>query len=166
MRRKVSVEILPDAEEEIHIRCRELTPEIRQLIRFAESGEFPRHPDSLCLRIGNEEFFIGLGDILFFEASDHQTAVHTVDRMYYSEKTLTELTDLLPLYFTRVSKSCILNLRKIRSLKREVTGIGEATFGGCEKKVFISRMYYKVFRERLEEIRLYDNRSSSSERKE
>lgn len=153
MKRKVRIEVDPDAEEEVVIRCIELTPEILELKKIAESG-IPRDPQALTLTIGDTEYFVPLTELLFFETYEGHTAAHTVSRMYYTDLKLCELVETLPNFFMRVSKSCILNTRAVSGLRRDVTGVGEAFFAGCNKKVYISRMYYKAFRERIVETRL------------
>ncbi len=153
MKRKVRIEIDPTAEEEVVIRCRELTPEILELRSIAEGGR-PGEVQALSLTLNECEYFVPLVELLFFETYDGRTTAHTVGRMYYTDLKLCELIEILPNSFMRVSKSCILNIRAVSGLRRDVTGIGEAFFTGCNKKVSISRMYYKAFRERIVETRL------------
>lgn len=153
MKRKVRIEIDPTAEEEVVIRCRELTSEILELRRIAESG-ISREVQALTLTLNDCEYFVPLDQLLFFETYEGRTAAHTENRMYYTDLKLCELIELLPNTFMRVSKSCILNTRAVSGLRRDVTGIGEAFFTDCNKKVYISRMYYKAFRERIVETRL------------
>ena len=54
----------------------------------------------------------------------------------------------------RVSKSCILNTAAVRALTHNITGSGEVTFDGCEKKVYISRAYFKVVKEKIHRMHL------------
>lgn len=151
---KVRIEIDREGEEEVIIRCKEITPEVVRLQKLAENAFDTGSGGEMSLRLGDNEFFVALDDILFFEALDNRTAAHTSDRMYTCSRTLVELSESLPSSFMRISKSCIANIRLISSLHREITGVCEATFNGSIKKVYISRMYYKPFRERLIEIRL------------
>ncbi len=154
MKRKVRIEIDGDAEEEIVIRCKAVTPEILRLQQLAETGVLPEAEQELALRLGDSEFFVPLSEILFFESNGGKTAAHTKLRMFETEQTLAALSAHLPSSFMRVSKSCILNLRAVRSLRRDLTGIGEAFFADCNKKVFVSRMYYSAFRDKIAELRL------------
>ena len=147
-KRKVRIEIDPGAEEEIVIRCKALTPELETLRRMA-LGE----GEELLLTLGEEEFFIPRGDILFFESVGGKTAAHTASRMFYTAHKLYELEELLAGSFLRVSKSCILNLRAVSLIRRDMTGSCEVRFTGSGKKVYVSRMYYKTFRETLLEMR-------------
>ncbi|MGN1047189.1 MAG: LytTR family DNA-binding domain-containing protein [Eubacteriales bacterium] len=147
-----NVKIVPcdDADEEIIIRCREVTEEVKELKKRLEEEAAG---DEISLWLHEREYFIKKSDILFFETADGKTAAHTKDHMYYTDLRLCELSASLPRYFMRVSKSCVLNTRAVSSLRRDLTGIGEAAFAGTEKKVYISRMYYKPFRELLHEER-------------
>jgi DNA-binding LytR/AlgR family response regulator len=61
---------------------------------------------------------------------------------------------LLPGNFIRVSKSSILNSAKVRAIHKNITGASEVEFVGSNKKVFVSRNYFKVLMAKLEEKRL------------
>ncbi len=148
----VRIEIVPEQEEDIVLRCRAVTPQILRLQEALEKGGAAHW--EMLVTLGGVEYILPYDDILFFESRDEKTAVHTKTRMYYTEETLAKLSQIIPGEFFRGSKSCIVNVRKISSLKRELTGVCEARFSGCDKNVFISRMYYKAFREKLDEVRL------------
>ena len=92
-------------------------------------------------------------DILFFETVDGKVCALTSDRMYTAHNKLFELENLLPSSFVRISKSAIANVMKISSLSRELVGNGEIAFYKTEKKTFFSRAYYKILKDRIEEIR-------------
>lgn len=152
MKRKVIIEIDPECDEEVIIRCKSLTPEIRKLQQLAESGSVLT--EEMSFHILDREYILPLSEILFFESSNDKTAAHTSDRMFYTDKTLRELEELLPRYFTRISKSCILNLKHVTSMKKSISGVCEIYLCGETKKVYASRMYYKAFRDKLTETRL------------
>lgn len=152
MQPKIRIETDETAQTEIIIRCKSLTPEIQQLVRLLEK----KSPvsEELLLTLADREYFISLNSILFFEAQDGRVTAHTADGMFYTEKSLSELVSSLPSCFFRGSKSCVLNLNKVASIHRELTGICEVHFARSVKKVYVSRMYYKSFRDRLIEIHL------------
>ncbi len=149
---KTRIEIDPDGNEEIIIRCRGITDRVIQLQKLLESGGSAQQ--EMELHLNGNDYFVKLTDILFFETDDSKTAAHTKNKMYYTDLKLYELEDTLPRSFMRVSKSCIININAISSTKRELTGIGEACFYDSVKKVYISRSYFKLFREALNDIRL------------
>ncbi len=150
MSRKVKIVVDENADEEIIIRCKRLTNEIISLQKLAESG-FSAPAQTLTLTIGDSEYFVPAADVLFFETVDGKVSVHTKDRMFKTPLRLYELLEMLPGNFMRISKSCVINTLVVSALKKSPAGICEAYFTGCEKKVFVSRMYYKPFREALSE---------------
>lgn len=148
---KIRIEIAEDAPEEIVIRCRERTDEVKLIESVVEN--ILKGGSELALTIGNREYYVEKSEILFFETYDGRVCAHTKDQMYQTDYKLFELEDLLPSYFVRISKSVIANVRKISSIGRELTGNGELTFKGCDKTTYFSRGYYKILKERIEEVR-------------
>lgn len=150
MRFKVRVEIDPECDEEIIIRCRNVSDEIARIESLVSSID----PGEMELELGNKLYFVKTEQILFFETDGSKTAAHTVDRMYYTDLKLYELQERLPKSFMRISKSCIININAVSSIHKEITGICEAFFRDTVKKVYVSRGYYKQFREKINETRL------------
>ncbi len=148
---KLRIEITDAGEEEIVIRCREQTDEVKMITSALSS--ILRGGTEILLTIGTREYYVPKSEILFFETVDKKVCAHTADRMYRTEYKLFELEDLLPSYFVRISKSVIANTRLISSLSRELTGNGELTFKGCEKVTYFSRGYYKLLKDKIEEVR-------------
>lgn len=147
---KVRVEIDPECDEEIIIRCRNVSDEIARIESLVSSID----PCEMELELGNDLYFVKTEQILFFETDGSKTAAHTVDRMYYTDLKLYELEERLPKSFMRISKSCIININAVSSIHKEITGICEAFFRDTVKKVYVSRGYYKQFREKINETRL------------
>lgn len=144
---RVRIDINPDCDEEIIIRCKNISEEVLRLESLVSNSEME-------LELGGKLHFIKTDSILFFETCGNKTAAHTRDMMYYTDMKLYELEESLPRSFMRISKSCILNTKAVSSIRREFTGICEAFFAGTVKKVYISRTYYKPFREKINETRL------------
>lgn len=148
---KIRIEIAEDESEEIVIRCRERTDEIKRIESVVE--HLIKGGSELALTIGSREYYVPKSEILFFETYDGKVCAHTKDRMYQTGYKLFELEELLPVYFVRISKSVIANVRLISSLSRELTGNGEITFKGCDKVTYFSRGYYKILKDKIEEVR-------------
>ncbi|NLC26013.1 MAG: LytTR family transcriptional regulator, partial [Fastidiosipila sp.] len=51
----------------------------------------------------------------------------------------------------RVSKSTIVNVKKIKSIQRGISSIREIEFHNSQKSVYVSRKYYPLFRDKMEE---------------
>ncbi len=151
---KIKIEVDPDGPEEVVIRCRKLTPEILKLQELLETGGAGTALRKLSLCIGDEEHLVNVGELLFFETDGGSVTAHTAKRIYCSDMKLYELEEVLPKNFMRVSKTCILNLEAVSWLKRELTGPCCVGFATTPKQVYISRMYYRPFREKLEEMRM------------
>ncbi len=146
---KIRLLIDENAEEEIIIRCKAPTEEVFRIQTLLATDM-----RELELSLGEETYFIETKSILFFETVGNKTAAHTKNKMYYTEKKLYELEEILPKSFMRISKSCIANTSAICSIKRELTGICEARFPDTPKKIYISRSYYKAFKDKINEMRL------------
>ena len=100
---KVRIEIDPQCDEEIIVRCRNMSADvarIESLISSLDSSEME-------LELGDKLHFVKVSSILFFETDGSKTAAHTADRMYYTDLKLYELEERLPNSFMRISKSCI-----------------------------------------------------------
>ena len=150
---KLHIEIDPSAPEELEVtlRCRRRsaqTDHIEQLLSDALQGN--SSPHLLLLTSGDTEYFIPQQSILFFETDGQgKVTAHTVNDIYYTAFKLFELEASLPSQFMRVSKSCILNTAAVCALSHSITGSGEVMFEGSEKKVYISRAYFKVVKEKI-----------------
>ncbi len=147
----VRVEMTANGEEEIVIRCAEKsekTAYLETMIRSLVNGG-----KELVLYIGNTEYFLPKEDVLFFETYDGKVYAHTSDRMYRTDCKLFEVETMMTPYFVRVSKSAAVNVKHISSLSRELTGGGEIAFRGCDKTVRFSRGYYKLLKDKIEEMR-------------
>ena len=149
---KIRIEICDDGEDEIIIRCRTRDEKINRIESALEGIVKSRR--ELTLYIGNTEYYVPVSDILFFETDGGRVCAHTRDRMFTAQYKLFELENLLPSSFVRISKSAIANVMRISSLSRELVGNGEIAFANSDKRTYFSRAYYKVLRDRIDEIRL------------
>lgn len=139
-------------EDEVVIRCRGLSDEIvllQKQIAEAVHGKMQLH----VIR-GETSYFLELTEILFLESSESKVAVHTKDQIYETKQRLYELEEVLPASFIRVSKSTILNVNSIRSIRKNITGASEVEFIDSNKKTFVSRNYFKPLMAKIEEKRL------------
>ena len=140
------------AEEEIVIRCRSLNEDVISIQKRITDAVNSRM--QLEVSKGDKEYYLLIDEILFFETDVSGVVVHTATQMYEIRHKLYELEDLLPGNFIRVSKSSILNSAKVRAIHKNITGASEVEFVGSNKKVFVSRNYFKVLMAKLEEKRL------------
>jgi DNA-binding LytR/AlgR family response regulator len=139
-------------EEEVIIRCSRLNRDINQIQRAV--SEITSKSQRFIFYKGDTEYYLSLEEVLFFETEENGICVHTVDNVYQTKYKLYELEDLLPGYFMRVSKSAILNRNQIYSISRNLTASSIVQFQNTHKQVYVSRYYYKLLKEKLEEKRM------------
>lgn len=150
---KITVEIDDNlTEDEIIIHCRELNDgviAIQKRISEAVMSEM-----KLGVTKGDREYYLDLSEILFMETADSAVAVHTRGHIFETKLKLYELEEMLPGSFLRVSKSTILNTAKIRAIHKNIAGASEVEFDGTNKRAFVSRSYFKLLTNKMEEKRL------------
>ena len=148
---KVRIEIDDTVtEDEVVIRCRSFdsnTARIQQALT-----ELTAKPE-LSFFKDNTEYFMPIDVILFFETSPSGIDAHTKDDVFTIKKKLYELEEMLPRSFMRVSKSAILNLNLVYSVEKNITASSLVRFMGTDKIVYVSRIYYKAMKQRLDERR-------------
>ena len=134
-------------EEEVIIRCKELNSKIADLQNVIAGAAGQER--KISFEKEGKEYYIPVEDILFFETEDKRVYVHTTDDVYMSKYKLYELEEILPYNFLRVSKSTVLNTKQIYSISWNITSSSVVEFLHTHKKVYVSRTYYKVLKERL-----------------
>ena len=149
---KIRTEISDCEQEEIIIKCRARTDQIRNIEAMLEN--LVAADREMILHSSGVEYYVPINEILFFEAYDGKVHAHTSDKNFTCEYKLFELENLLPSSFARISKSTVANVMLISYLKRELVGNGEIGFKGCDKRTYFSRSYYKTLRDKIDEMRL------------
>ena len=133
----------PEKEEAI-IRAQSQTDDIRAAIELLEGRE-KKIP---LIKDGNN-VLIETSAIYYIESVDKKSFVYTKQNCYETRLRLYELEESLGAYFSRVSKSMIVNLKKIKCVKSDISGRMEATLLNDEK-IVISRGYVKEIKRRLD----------------
>ena len=147
---KVILEKVTSPEEErAHIRAVEVSEEIRSAVDLLENN-----CSSIAVSRADEErnpgesYMLGTNLIYYTESIDKRTYVYTKEACYETKYRLYELEELLSAGFLRVSKSMVVNIRKIRSVKSELNGRMTAELLNGEK-IMISRSYVKDLKRKL-----------------
>ncbi|WP_066648967.1 LytTR family DNA-binding domain-containing protein [Christensenella timonensis] len=152
---KVRVEVQNGIEEdEVVIRCRTENAAVRAVCRFVMEQETPG-ADIVFLQ-GGREYYFPLGEVLFFETEGETVYAHTAGELFRVKYRLYELEESLPPYFVRISKSAIVNMRRIHAITRNITASSRIEFRNSCKHVYVSRRYYAVLKERLQERMKYE----------
>ncbi len=146
---RIKIEIDPGLEEEfLTIHCKELTPDILKLQNMIEKES--KASGMFVFYKGDSEYYLNIDSILFFETQDNKVLAHTRDDMFETKYKLYELEKILPQAFVRISKSSIVNTKKIYSINRNLTASSLIEFKGTHKQIFVSRAYYKILKEKME----------------
>ncbi len=135
---------LPGEEDEIIIRCGEISDGLRRLLHELKHGV-----TRLNAYQNGQIFFLEPSGVFYFESVDERVYAYCETEVYEVKSRLYELEALLPVRdFMRASKSLILNLSRVQSLSPAFGGRFEALMQNGER-VIISRQYVPVLKEKL-----------------
>ncbi|HEM3670770.1 TPA: LytTR family transcriptional regulator [Streptococcus suis] len=147
---KVRIEFDDNLDQvEVVIRASQLGPEVEAIQRALQQVSRP----SIVFYKGSSEYFLSVSEVLFFETDGTKIFAHTGDDAYEVKMKLYELEDCLPAHFCRVSKSTIANSKAIYSLDKSFSGTSRISFYKTHKEVHVSRHYYHLLKEKLQEMR-------------
>lgn len=145
---KINIEIDDSLSEcEVTIKAKEVNNEVAQIQRALSN--LSQLKGGIVFEKDDTEYYFGVDKILFFETDQNKVYAHTATDAYEVRHKLYELEDLLPSYFLRVSKSTILNTRKVFGLTKNITASSRVDFAGSQKSVYVSRNFYKPLKEML-----------------
>ncbi|MCI6733023.1 MAG: LytTR family transcriptional regulator DNA-binding domain-containing protein [Lachnospiraceae bacterium] len=131
------------SEERAEIHAVSITKEIRDAINLLEHNQ-----QSIPVTDSEATMLCPLSQIYYFDSVDNHTFVYTKDNCYKTKYRLYELEAMLSCDFFRCSKSMIINIRKIASVKAEINARMRAVLLNGEA-VIISRNYVKDLKEKL-----------------
>ena len=145
---KLRIEVSDECiEDEIIIRCGSVNESVQKIQAYVQSLSTPK----LTFYKDNQEFYLGLEEILFFETEAELVFAHTKNDALRVRHRLYELETMLPRTFIRVAKGTIVNTARIYAIARNLTSSSQIQFTGTHKHVYVSRYYYKSLKERMQE---------------
>lgn len=131
-------------EDEIIIRCRNMDERTLKLIYALKAGQ-----DKLTGVRDGKYFQIAPKEIYYFEAVDNKVFLYLEQDVYETKQKLYELEEQFEgTDFFRASKSCIVNLAKVKSVSPAFNGRFEALMKNGEH-VMISRQYVPILKAKL-----------------
>lgn len=142
----MDIQIIENEKEalKVVIKCRQTNDEILRLKCHIEMFD-----KKLQAKKGSKQYFVSPSEVLYFESVDNRTFLYTQDEVMELKQRLYELENILSdRDFIRISKSQIVNINKISSLKPEINRTILATMCSGEK-LYISRKYVPVIRRLL-----------------
>ena len=142
---KIRIEYITEGENEIVLRCDEINDEILEVMALLnmQKRKIMGHKDG-------EVHLLESSQIYYFESVDNTVFAYTNDNIYKIMNNLSELeTSFHNIDFFRCSKSMIINLNAISSLKSQIGNRIDTTLKNGEH-IVISRHYSKLLREVLQ----------------
>lgn len=132
------------AEPEITVRCPAMTGELREIV-----AALSLVGNTIAGIAGDETHFVSLGDLLYFESVDDRVFFYTADGTFETPAKLYRIEEkLAQTSFVRISKSTIVNLRKVTRMRREPNSRLLVTLTTGEVLV-VSRQYMPGIKEKL-----------------
>ncbi|MDE7231591.1 MAG: LytTR family transcriptional regulator DNA-binding domain-containing protein [Lachnospiraceae bacterium] len=129
---------------EISVSCSKLQPDVEKMI---EALLIMNH--QVMAKKDNEIHLLDTAQIIYIESVDRKCFVYTSDEVYESELRLYEFEQQLEEYgFFRVSKSFLIQLRNVQSLKADIDRKIRITMSNGEQ-IMASRQYAENLKKRL-----------------
>lgn len=142
---EISINIKPNCTDtKIVINCSSITPEIESIIAALQLTD-----NQITVTKNNEKYLLSISKIAYIESVDRKTFIYTEKDCYESKLKLYEIEErLCDNNFLRISKSCIVRLKYIRSLKSEFDRKIRITLENGEQLI-ASRQYAVELKKRL-----------------
>ena len=123
-------------EIEVEIRYAQMDATVLDLIKHIEKRKYFVHGMD-----NGRQYKIEISDIYYAESVDKKTFIYTKSAVFRSELRLYQLCEILKGYdFIQVSKSCIINMNILESIRSLINSRLEATLINGEK-INVSRTY-------------------------
>lgn len=130
---------------EVLIRYAKMNKRIQGLIALIQSAD-----TNIRCYGENSEALISASDIFYIESVDKRTFVYLASSVYRTDFRLYQLAeDLACLGFVQISKSCILNIQTLESIRPLINSRMEATLKNGER-LHITRKYLGSIRQALQ----------------
>ena len=133
-----------DQPEYLEIHCYKISDEVREIIAFVKSRQ-----GQLTGTADERQYEIAVSDVFYIESVDNRNFIYTKDKVYETRHKLYELEEMLKeKRFLRVSKSTLLNLMKVSSIKPALNSRFVAVLFSGEQ-IVISRKYVPALKKTL-----------------
>lgn len=131
-------------ETKVEIVCRELTQEVEELLATIRMMN-----QQITAEKDGEMHLVNAAKIVYIEAVERKTFVYTEEDVYESKLRLYEMEErLMNSGFFRISKSCLVQLKYIKSLKNDLNRKLRLTLESGEQ-IMVSRQYAEEIKKRL-----------------
>ena len=132
------------SETEITISCNQLTDEIEGIMATLRIMN-----QQMLVYKDEENHLLDISSISYVETLERKTFVYAEDDMFESKLKLYEMEEKLCRFgFFRVSKSCLVNLKYIKTIRNDVERRIRLTLKNGER-IMVSRQYAEEIKRRL-----------------
>ncbi|MBQ2637143.1 MAG: LytTR family transcriptional regulator [Methanobrevibacter sp.] len=144
---KVNLFVSRDIKEPyVDIHTNELTENVTKAMSILENDDTT---DMLAVKRGSDIALLELGDIFMLRVEDKQVKVYTINEEYIIKKPLYQVEESLNTDFVRISKTTIVNLKKIERVAPSLRGMMFIQLKNGLKDN-ISRKYLPEFKQALD----------------
>ncbi len=142
---KITIDVDDKNEEiEVNIKCNKLTNEVENLIATLRIIN-----QQMLVIKDNENYLLDVNNISYIEALERKTFVYTEDEIYESKLKLYEMEErLCNCGFIRISKSCLVHIKYIKSIRNDIERKLRLTMKNDEQ-IIVSRQYAAEIKKRL-----------------
>lgn len=137
-------EIAKEQPELLEIHCHGISDEVREIMTFVKSRQ-----GQLTGIIEGTQYEVPVSDIVYIEAVDNKCFLYSRQKVFESRQKLYELEkELESRHFLRISKSMLINLMAVCSIKPALNGRMTAVLQ-TDEQVIISRKYVPELKKAL-----------------
>ena len=130
---------------EVLIRYAKINKRVKRLITLIRSFD-----TRIKCKEENTERYVNVSDIFYIESVDKRTFIYLEKNVLRTDYRLYELAEnLADMGFVQISKSCILNINALESIKPLINSRMEATLHNGEK-LYVTRKYLDNIRQALQ----------------
>lgn len=142
---KIEINIDENATDvSVKLTCNQMTEQITKLI-----ATLTMMNKQLAVKKEDETYLLEVADIIYIEAVERKCFVYTKSDVYESDLKLYEMEQQLEQFgFFRISKSVLLKLTCIQSLKADINRRIKITLTNGEK-IMVSRQYAEELKKKL-----------------
>ena len=131
-------------ETQVNINCKQVTPKIENMVAMLRMLN-----QQMMVTQNGINYVLEVGKILYIEVLERKTFVYTEEAVYESKLKLYEIEEkLCQSGFFRVSKSCLVHLRFIKTIKNDVERKLRLTLKNGEQ-LMVSRQYAEEMKRRM-----------------
>lgn len=132
-------------EIEVLIKCTQINNKVNRIAAIIKSID-----DTIKCNLDNNEVLISASSIYYIESVDKKTFVYSEQNIYRTEYRLYQIIEkLIDSDFVQISKSCILNINMLESIRPLMNSRLEATLKNGER-LDVTRKYLRNIKSKLQ----------------